>query len=75
NLKKKYENYLLNGQIQEAQTVLESINSGITHSFWGIEQTMVCCEQFGGFENNRNKLSEIARETNKYLILMLSEFY
>lgn len=74
-LREKYEYLLLNGNIQAAEATLNNINEEITYSFWGIEQTMVCSELYGGFEHNRNKLSEIAEATNKYLILMLSEFY
>jgi hypothetical protein len=74
-LKEEYEVCIVNGNIEKANVLLDKINNEITYSFWGIEQTMICSEMLGGFESNRNKLSEIAEKTNKYLILMVSEFY
>ena len=74
-LKNKYEHQLLEGKFGDAQETLQNINKNVSYSLWGIEQMLVSCELYHGFEDNKRKLSEIADETNKYIILFMSQYY
>ncbi|MFP8644514.1 hypothetical protein ACLHWY_23490 [Priestia aryabhattai] len=74
NLKESYTYYLFTGDYDKAVEIISSIND-ITHSFWTIEQELLCSELHGGLEGNRTKLSEIARKTNKFLVALISDFY
>lgn len=74
-LKNEYEHLLLEGKFGEAQETLKNINKNISYSLWGIEQMLVSSELYHGFEDNKRKLSEIADETNQFIVLFMSQYY
>lgn len=72
-LKKQYTQLFFKGDYEKALEVIKSIND-LTLSFWAIEQELLCLELLNGFEANNEKLSNLAKETNKPMTLILMQF-
>ncbi|PGB73541.1 hypothetical protein COM03_27240 [Bacillus wiedmannii] len=73
--KKKYNESLLKKEYEEAKLMLEKINTEITFSLWGIEQSLLCSELMFGMEEKAKQLSNFAQNTKSYIVALLSDFY
>lgn len=58
-LKRQYSDFILNGEFESAQYILEEIKLQCGWSVWLIEASFFCAQQINGLEGNKKLLGEI----------------
>lgn len=75
NMKNKFEVKLINGEYNEAEEIINSIENDICVSVWSIENRLLLEEFRGGLEKNKEFLSIINEYDNSVIISIAADFF
>lgn len=73
--KQLFENALYSGKYNEANAVLNEINTNICFSLWAIESKFILCEMEGGITKNYEFLGEVCVDDANPFVLLWSQLY